>query len=218
MAPCFWSIAISVLKYFLPPLRLLTVKVSISLDRHTPNKVDQERDFFPAPQHPSAFSALTKLAEEYSMPARVWKHGIQTFLGFLGLRFLFFFGSYVGFCLYCVFDDRLMPLRLYRVSYRRASFFRVVDLTCTSQCGDTELWQCIIMTHSNGDNTALLVACSFYLGPRSRYTQSSLCATSRGFLLSRMRVRCFKQTSKFYLNSGENDISIYYILLQNVTQ
>lgn len=40
----------------------------------------EHHDFFLASQHPAASEALTKLAEKYSMPARMWKHGIHAFL------------------------------------------------------------------------------------------------------------------------------------------
>ncbi|KAH8744718.1 hypothetical protein F5883DRAFT_395132, partial [Diaporthe sp. PMI_573] len=43
-------------------------------------------DFFLASQHPSASPALRELAEKYSMPARMWKHGIFTFLEVLRHR------------------------------------------------------------------------------------------------------------------------------------
>ena len=46
----------------------------------------EHHDFFLASQHPSASPALTKLAEKYSMPARMWKHGIHAFLEVLRLR------------------------------------------------------------------------------------------------------------------------------------
>ncbi|OJD25068.1 hypothetical protein ACJ73_03560 [Blastomyces percursus] len=37
-------------------------------------------DFFLASQHPSASPALRQLASEYGMPARMWRHGIHSFL------------------------------------------------------------------------------------------------------------------------------------------
>jgi hypothetical protein len=37
-------------------------------------------DFFPAFQHPSASLALQRLAAKYSMLARMWRHGIRSFL------------------------------------------------------------------------------------------------------------------------------------------
>ena len=46
----------------------------------------EHHDFFLASQHPSASPALTKLAEKYSMPARMWKHGIHAFLEVMRLR------------------------------------------------------------------------------------------------------------------------------------
>ena len=46
----------------------------------------EHHDFFLASQHPSASSALSKLAAKYSMPARVWRHGIHAFLEVLRHR------------------------------------------------------------------------------------------------------------------------------------
>ena len=40
----------------------------------------EHHDFFLASQHPSASEALTRLAEKYTMPARMWKHAIHAFL------------------------------------------------------------------------------------------------------------------------------------------
>jgi hypothetical protein len=40
----------------------------------------EHHDFFLASQHPSASPALRRLASKYSMPARMWKHGIHSFL------------------------------------------------------------------------------------------------------------------------------------------
>lgn len=40
----------------------------------------EHHDFFLASQHPSASEALMKLAEKYTMPARMWKHAIHAFL------------------------------------------------------------------------------------------------------------------------------------------
>ena len=40
----------------------------------------EHHDFFLASQHPSASPALSRLAAKYSMPARMWKHGIHAFL------------------------------------------------------------------------------------------------------------------------------------------
>ncbi|KAH4331559.1 hypothetical protein HBH98_255250 [Parastagonospora nodorum] len=46
----------------------------------------EHHDFFLASQHPSAQPALRRLAAEYSMPARMWKHGIHSFLELLRRR------------------------------------------------------------------------------------------------------------------------------------
>ena len=46
----------------------------------------EHHDFFLASQHPSASTALSKLAAKYSMPARMWRHGIHAFLEVLRHR------------------------------------------------------------------------------------------------------------------------------------
>ncbi|RAR03029.1 telomerase-binding protein est1a protein [Stemphylium lycopersici] len=46
----------------------------------------EHHDFFLASQHPSASPALRRLAGKYSMPARMWKHGIHSFLELLRRR------------------------------------------------------------------------------------------------------------------------------------
>ena len=46
----------------------------------------EHHDFFLASQHPSASPALSRLAMKYSMPARMWKRGIQSFLDTLNRR------------------------------------------------------------------------------------------------------------------------------------
>lgn len=43
----------------------------------------EHHDFFLASQHPSANSALRRLASKYAMPARMWRHGIHSFLELL---------------------------------------------------------------------------------------------------------------------------------------
>lgn len=43
----------------------------------------EHHDFFLASQHPSALPQIKELASKHSMPARMWKHGIHTFLEFL---------------------------------------------------------------------------------------------------------------------------------------
>ncbi|KAK2791023.1 hypothetical protein FQN53_007212 [Emmonsiellopsis sp. PD_33] len=43
----------------------------------------EHHDFFLASQHPSASPALRRLATKYAMPARMWRHGIHSFLGLL---------------------------------------------------------------------------------------------------------------------------------------
>ena len=46
----------------------------------------EHHDFFLASQHPSASPALSRLAAKYSMPARMWRHGIHDFLEVLRHR------------------------------------------------------------------------------------------------------------------------------------
>lgn len=46
----------------------------------------EHHDFFLASQHPSASPALRGLASKYAMPARMWKHGIHSFLELLRHR------------------------------------------------------------------------------------------------------------------------------------
>ena len=46
----------------------------------------EHHDFFLASQHPSASAALKRLAAKYSIPARMWKHGIHSFLELLRCR------------------------------------------------------------------------------------------------------------------------------------
>lgn len=43
----------------------------------------EHHDFFLASQHPSASPALRRLAAKYSMPTRMWRHGISSFLDVL---------------------------------------------------------------------------------------------------------------------------------------
>ncbi|PTB73191.1 hypothetical protein M440DRAFT_1472444 [Trichoderma longibrachiatum ATCC 18648] len=44
----------------------------------------EHHDFFLASQHPTATPALRRLAPKYAMPARMWRHGIHSFLELLG--------------------------------------------------------------------------------------------------------------------------------------
>ncbi|KAI9652181.1 MAG: hypothetical protein M1831_007162 [Alyxoria varia] len=46
----------------------------------------EHHDFFLASQHPAASAAIRELASKYSMPARMWKHGIHNFLELLRHR------------------------------------------------------------------------------------------------------------------------------------
>lgn len=43
----------------------------------------EHHDFFLASQHPTASPSLQRLAAKYSMPARMWRHGIHSFLDLL---------------------------------------------------------------------------------------------------------------------------------------
>ncbi|TEY71388.1 hypothetical protein BOTCAL_0094g00320 [Botryotinia calthae] len=43
----------------------------------------EHHDFFLASQHPHASPALRRLASKYAMPARMWSHGISSFLEFI---------------------------------------------------------------------------------------------------------------------------------------
>ncbi|KAG0126475.1 hypothetical protein HOY82DRAFT_491739 [Tuber indicum] len=46
----------------------------------------EHHDFFLASQHPSASPPLRRLADKYAMPARMWRHGIYSFLELLRHR------------------------------------------------------------------------------------------------------------------------------------
>lgn len=46
----------------------------------------EHHDFLLASQHPSANPALRRLASKYAMPARMWRHGIHSFLELLRHR------------------------------------------------------------------------------------------------------------------------------------
>lgn len=45
--------------------------------------LDEYHDFLQASQHPSASQVLKKLADQYAIPARLWKYGIHPFLELL---------------------------------------------------------------------------------------------------------------------------------------
>jgi hypothetical protein len=62
------------------PIAANTWRVLIGIHRHLLN---DHHDFFLASQHPSASAPLHRLALKYSMPARMWKHGIHGFLELL---------------------------------------------------------------------------------------------------------------------------------------
>lgn len=46
----------------------------------------EHHDFFLASQHPSAGESLRRLAIKYAMPARMWRHGIHSFLELLRFK------------------------------------------------------------------------------------------------------------------------------------
>ena len=46
----------------------------------------EHHDFFLASQHPSATPGIRNLADKYAMPARLWRHGIHSFLELLRNR------------------------------------------------------------------------------------------------------------------------------------
>ncbi|EHK20570.1 uncharacterized protein TRIVIDRAFT_118139, partial [Trichoderma virens Gv29-8] len=48
--------------------------------------LQEHHDFLLASQHPSASPALRRLASKYAMPARMWRHGIHSFLELLRHR------------------------------------------------------------------------------------------------------------------------------------
>ncbi|KAM0363262.1 hypothetical protein ACHAP4_000109 [Fusarium culmorum] len=48
--------------------------------------IHEHHDFFLASQHPAASPALRRLASKYAMPARMWRHGIHSFLELLRHR------------------------------------------------------------------------------------------------------------------------------------
>ncbi|KAI3565815.1 hypothetical protein IWW34DRAFT_641977 [Fusarium oxysporum f. sp. albedinis] len=58
-------------------------KAMIALHR---TLLHEHHDFFLTSQHPSASPALQRLASKYAMPARMWRHGIQSFLELLRHR------------------------------------------------------------------------------------------------------------------------------------
>jgi hypothetical protein len=43
----------------------------------------EHHDFFLASQHPTATAPLRRLATKYAMPARMWRHGIHSYLELL---------------------------------------------------------------------------------------------------------------------------------------
>jgi hypothetical protein len=66
-----------------PPLNNEQWQALIALHR---TLLHEHHDFFLASQHPSASPALRRLASKYAMPARMWRHGIHSFLELLRHR------------------------------------------------------------------------------------------------------------------------------------
>ncbi|KAI5811270.1 hypothetical protein DFH27DRAFT_19132 [Peziza echinospora] len=66
-----------------PPLTNEQWQALIALHR---TLLHEHHDFFLASQHPSASPALRRLAAKYAMPARMWRHGIHSFLELLRHR------------------------------------------------------------------------------------------------------------------------------------
>ena len=62
---------------WIPSLNGEQLEALIALHR---TNLHEHHDFFLASQHPSASPALRRLASKYAMPARMWRHGIHTFL------------------------------------------------------------------------------------------------------------------------------------------
>ncbi|KAF2433994.1 hypothetical protein EJ08DRAFT_582769 [Tothia fuscella] len=61
-------------------------------------QLHEHHDFFLASQHPSASPALRRLATKYTMPARMWKHGIHSFLELLRYRLPESLEFMISFC------------------------------------------------------------------------------------------------------------------------
>ena len=66
-----------------PPLNKEQWQALIALHR---TLLHEHHDFFLASQHPTASPALKRLANKYAMPARMWRHGIRSFLELLRHR------------------------------------------------------------------------------------------------------------------------------------
>jgi hypothetical protein len=66
-----------------PPLNNEQWQALIALHR---TLLHEHHDFFLASAHPSASPALRRLAAKYAMPARMWRHGIHSFLELLRRR------------------------------------------------------------------------------------------------------------------------------------
>jgi rRNA-processing protein FCF1 len=66
-----------------PKLNNVQFRALIALHR---TLLHEHHDFFLASQHPSASPSLKRLAQKYAMPARMWRHGIHSFLELLRHR------------------------------------------------------------------------------------------------------------------------------------
>ena len=66
-----------------PPLNDEQWRALVALHR---NLLYDHHDFFLASQHPSAEESIKRLAQRYAMPARMWRHGIHSFLELLRHR------------------------------------------------------------------------------------------------------------------------------------
>lgn len=69
-----------------PPLQPLNNEQWQALIALHRTLLHEHHDFFLASQHPSASPALRRLPSKYAMPARMWRHGIHSFLELLRHR------------------------------------------------------------------------------------------------------------------------------------
>jgi hypothetical protein len=65
----------------------------------------EHHNFFLASQHPSVTPALDVLATKYAMPARMWSHGIHSFLELFRVPLSCIARAHVGVHLYLVLHD-----------------------------------------------------------------------------------------------------------------
>ena len=89
---------------------------------------------------PFCFSSFDEAYGEVFYAGQDVEVRCSRFLGGLEVASSGFFGSYVGFYLYCVSNDWLLPLGSYRVYFTVVlCFFRVAHLTFTFQRDNTKL-------------------------------------------------------------------------------